>query len=271
MTIEIRQEQHGDVRLLALSGRLDTETAADLELALQDLQADGASHFVIDLADIGYVSSAGLRVLLALAKQLDGGRGSLKLCALNEAVRQVFDVAGFSRMFAIFPNRDAALGSATAAATSTPAAPAKPAKPAKPAAAAAPAPPPAPAPAPAPAQARAAAPPAPVSAVAPVPVPAAPAPVPPPKSASAAGDLARHAAGLLGAGEPSADAEPGSAELARTAAELLGGAAKSRSKSAGKARAAEPEPAPQPAPKAEPEAAQSGVLGKFRNLFGGKK
>jgi anti-anti-sigma factor len=112
MAIEIRQEEVGEVRVLALAGRLDTETSADLELALQDLQGAGASHFVIDLGDIGYVSSAGLRVLLALAKQLDGGRGSLKLCALNEAVGQVFDVAGFSRMFAIFPDRDAALGAA---------------------------------------------------------------------------------------------------------------------------------------------------------------
>jgi anti-anti-sigma factor len=116
MAIEIRQEELGEVRLLALSGRLDTETSADLELALQDLQAAGANHFLIDLADIGYVSSAGLRVLLALAKQLDGGRGSLKLCALNEAVGQVFDVAGFSRMFAIFPDRAAALGAAAPAA-----------------------------------------------------------------------------------------------------------------------------------------------------------
>lgn len=115
MALEIRQEEQGDVRILALSGRLDTETSADLELALQDLQAAGATRFVIDLADIGYVSSAGLRVLLALAKQLDGGRGSLRLCALNDAVQQVFDVAGFSKMFALFPTREAALGAPAAA------------------------------------------------------------------------------------------------------------------------------------------------------------
>src|SRR5262250_2918404 len=116
MAIVIRQEQQGDFHVLALAGRLDTETSADLELALQDLQATGANRFVIDLAEIGYVSSAGLRVLLALAKQLDGGRGVLRLCALNDAVKQVFDVAGFSRMFAIFPDRDAALGTAAPAA-----------------------------------------------------------------------------------------------------------------------------------------------------------
>jgi len=110
MAFAIEQEQQGDVRILALSGRLDTETAADLELALQDLQAAGATQFLIDLAAIGYVSSAGLRVLLALAKQLDGGRGSLRLCALNAAVMQVFDVAGFSKLFLIYPDRQSALG-----------------------------------------------------------------------------------------------------------------------------------------------------------------
>jgi len=106
----IRQEEVGPVRLLMLDGRLDTETAADFELALQDLRSAGARDFLIDLAGIGYVSSAGLRVLLSLAKQLDGGKGSVRLCGLSAAVREVFDVAGFSKLFAIFPNRNAALG-----------------------------------------------------------------------------------------------------------------------------------------------------------------
>ena len=64
MSIEIQQEQIGTVRLLALSGRLDTETAVDVELALQDLLAAGEREFLIDRSGIGYVSSAGLRVLL---------------------------------------------------------------------------------------------------------------------------------------------------------------------------------------------------------------
>ena len=110
MGLEIHQEEEGAVRVLALTGRLDTETAADLELTLQDLLGAGERHFLIELDRIGYVSSAGLRVLLGLAKQLDGGKGSLRLCGLSPAVRQVFDVAGFGKLFAIFPNRDAALG-----------------------------------------------------------------------------------------------------------------------------------------------------------------
>lgn len=114
MAIEITQELQGEVRILALAGRLDTETAADVELVLQDLLAAGERQFLIDLAGIGYVSSAGLRVLLALAKKLDGGKGTLRLCSLNASVRQVFDVAGFSKLFAIFTNRAAALGQAPA-------------------------------------------------------------------------------------------------------------------------------------------------------------
>lgn len=109
MAIEIQQEQEGAVRILGLAGRLDTETAVDVELTLQDLLAAGERHFLIDLSGIGYVSSAGLRVLLALAKQLDGGKGSLRLCGLNAAVNQVFEVAGFSKLFAIFRDRAAAL------------------------------------------------------------------------------------------------------------------------------------------------------------------
>lgn len=112
MAIQIAQELQDGVRILALSGRLDTETAADVELALQDLLAAGERRYLVDLAGIGYVSSAGLRVLLALAKKLDGGKGELKLCGLNASVRQVFDMTGFSKLFAIFPNRDAALGQA---------------------------------------------------------------------------------------------------------------------------------------------------------------
>lgn len=112
MALSIKEEAAGEVRVLSLSGRLDTDTSADLELAVQDLLDAGASSFVLDLAGVGYVSSAGLRVLLMLGKKVDGS-GSLRLAGLNPTVRQVFDVAGFTQLFAIFANRDAALSGNT--------------------------------------------------------------------------------------------------------------------------------------------------------------
>jgi anti-anti-sigma factor len=109
MGLEISQEQEGDLRILALRGRLDTDTAADLELIAQDLTTAGARDFLIDLSEVGYVSSAGLRVLLALAKQLDNNKGRMRLCGLNPAVAQVFEVAGFARLFTILKDRASAL------------------------------------------------------------------------------------------------------------------------------------------------------------------
>ncbi len=120
MALDIAQEQQGAARVLALRGRLDTDTAADMELALQDLLAAGEHDFLVDLSGVIYVSSAGLRVLLALAKRLDGGKGSLRLCGLNATVTQVFEVAGFSKLFVIFKDRATALAGMAKAAPAAP-------------------------------------------------------------------------------------------------------------------------------------------------------
>lgn len=121
MGLDIAQEQQDALRILALRGRLDTDTSADLELAVQDLLAAGARDFLIDLREVSYVSSAGLRVLLALAKQLEGSKGRLRLCALSPAVNQVFEVAGFSKLFAILKDRSAAIGTGAGKPTPPPA------------------------------------------------------------------------------------------------------------------------------------------------------
>lgn len=106
--MEIGQEQVGAVQVLTPVGRLDTDSASDFELAVQDLQAAGAKHFVVDFGKVNYVSSAGLRVLLALAKATESG-GSLRVCGLNAQVKQVFDVAGFTKLFQMYPERKGAL------------------------------------------------------------------------------------------------------------------------------------------------------------------
>jgi anti-anti-sigma factor len=106
--MDIRNDQVGAVSIVAPAGRLDTSSASDLELALSDLETAGCRHFLIDLGGISYVSSAGLRVLLMLAKRVDGS-GSLRVAGLNPQVKQVFDIAGFTKLFRIFPDRAAAL------------------------------------------------------------------------------------------------------------------------------------------------------------------
>lgn len=111
MSLEINTSDLGSVKLMLLNGRLDTETSADFELAAYDAHQAGTRAFVVDLSQISYVSSAGLRVLLALAKKLEGG-GELKLCGIKGVVKEVFEKSGFARLFSIYPDVQAATGSA---------------------------------------------------------------------------------------------------------------------------------------------------------------
>lgn len=104
--MEIVEESRNGIVAVAAKGRLDSTTSPDLEKHLLGLVDGGARRLVVDLKDIEYVSSAGLRVLLLLAKRLKVAPGDLVLCGLSPAVRQVFDLAGFVPLFRLEPSRE---------------------------------------------------------------------------------------------------------------------------------------------------------------------
>ena len=107
--MEIQEGRSGDVLVMAPRGRVDSTTSGDLEQRLLDLLGSGERRIVLDLAGIEYISSAGLRVLLVVAKRLKTAQGDLVLCALTPAVRQVFELAGFLSIFQLENSREAAL------------------------------------------------------------------------------------------------------------------------------------------------------------------
>ena len=80
---------------VALAGRLDTVTAPELEAALADSLA-GINQLVFDLSGLDYISSAGLRVLLATHKAVGSGGGEMIVRGANELVMEVFEVTGFT-------------------------------------------------------------------------------------------------------------------------------------------------------------------------------
>ena len=90
----IQKTQNGGDLMLALEGRLDTVTSPELE---KELKADlgSAESVTLDFGNLQYISSAGLRVLLS-AHKLMAGKGGLKVINVNDIVREVFDVTGFS-------------------------------------------------------------------------------------------------------------------------------------------------------------------------------
>jgi anti-anti-sigma factor len=108
--MEIGEDRPGGVLVLAPVGRVDTTTSAGLEERLLHGVAGGERRLVLDLARVEYISSAGLRVLLRLAKKMQLAEGHLVLCGLGDSVRQVFELAGFLPLFTIEADREGALG-----------------------------------------------------------------------------------------------------------------------------------------------------------------
>lgn len=90
----INKFQEGTALTLALEGRLDTNTAPELEQVLND-SLDDITALEIDFANLEYISSAGLRVLLTTHKTMTAKGGTLKVTNSNDVVREIFDVTGF--------------------------------------------------------------------------------------------------------------------------------------------------------------------------------
>ena len=91
MTIE--KKINGEALTLIVSGRLDTQTAPELEKELDSVLAD-IKELTFDFANLEYVSSAGLRVILKAQKAMNT-QGSMKLTGVNDSIMEVFDVTGF--------------------------------------------------------------------------------------------------------------------------------------------------------------------------------
>ncbi len=90
-------------------GRIDASRAPDLEKAMLSAIAEGGEEVVLDLGRVRYMSSAGLRVVLIVARELQARKGRFAVCGLNDEVKELFEVSGFSVIVGIEPNRDAAV------------------------------------------------------------------------------------------------------------------------------------------------------------------
>jgi anti-anti-sigma factor len=97
------------VLAVALKGRLDAATSKAVEERLLALIESGEVRVVVDLEQLQYISSVGLRVLMLAAKRLRTANGAIVVCALQPTVQQVFEIAGFTGIFRSFPSREAAV------------------------------------------------------------------------------------------------------------------------------------------------------------------
>lgn len=108
--MEFVTEKNGDALAIKVSGRMDAVTAPEFEQACQKQIDAGAKKVVADLSGLEYISSAGLRSILATAKKLKSVGGEIRFCGLSGMVQEVFSVSGFASMFKIHDTLSDALG-----------------------------------------------------------------------------------------------------------------------------------------------------------------
>jgi len=109
--LDIPEKSAGNVYVISLNGRLDANAANDVEKKLDSLFMSAKSQLVVNLKGLEYISSSGLRVLLAALKKMRKQQGDIRLACLQPYVKEVFDIAGFTQLFKMFDKEEEAIDS----------------------------------------------------------------------------------------------------------------------------------------------------------------
>ena len=107
--MEFTETTRDDYTVIVLRGRLDAHSALKFEQSAVKLLDQGKRKVVVDLGEVDYINSKGLRAFLVLGKKLNQTHGKLGLCGVRKAVRFVFEVAGCDSLFNFFPSPDEAI------------------------------------------------------------------------------------------------------------------------------------------------------------------
>ena len=98
----VKRKDVEDVSIIYLKGYLDAHTAPEFENALQDLVDEDRIRIIVNLAELSYISSAGLGVFMGFIEDIRQKQGDIKLAEPNEKVYRVFDLLGFPVLYEIF-------------------------------------------------------------------------------------------------------------------------------------------------------------------------
>jgi anti-sigma B factor antagonist len=109
--MEISTEERQNVSVMSVSGRVDSATAPDLENSLKKLVDSEKTNIVLDLKDVEYMSSAGLRAMVSTLKAVKRANGDLRLANPSPRVEEVLRLAGLTSIFSIHSSREEAVGS----------------------------------------------------------------------------------------------------------------------------------------------------------------
>ena len=107
--MNVKTERTGGILIAKTQGRIDSANALDFEDAMNSAMGSEDRTIVMDLGGLTYISSAGLRVILVIAKTLRKRKVELILCSLSKQTQEVFEMSGFDKIVPIEASREEAL------------------------------------------------------------------------------------------------------------------------------------------------------------------
>lgn len=109
--LDISVQSFKRVDLVTVSGRVDSSTSPDLEAALEERMAEGRYNLVVDLSEVSYLSSAGLRTLVSALRNCKKKGGDVRIASPSERVSEVMSLAGLDSLFTSYDDVTVAVGS----------------------------------------------------------------------------------------------------------------------------------------------------------------
>ena len=112
--MEIPAQREGGAVIAKASGRIDSSNSRDFHSSLEAAIAQDATAMVLDFENVSYISSAGMRVILLMAKSLQSRGARLVLCSMQDPIREVFKISGFDKVIPIHDSRSDAIAAVSA-------------------------------------------------------------------------------------------------------------------------------------------------------------
>jgi anti-sigma B factor antagonist len=109
--LDIEHKEKDGVTIVYFFGKMDTGTSPEAEKYVNRLLDDSDTNILMNFEELDFISSTGLRVILATGKKLTGSNGKLTICSPNITVNDVLNMSGFNRMFGVYETEKEALES----------------------------------------------------------------------------------------------------------------------------------------------------------------
>jgi len=103
--MEVNTEREGNALIVKVGGRVDGANAREFEEQLNAAIAGDNRNVIVDLEELSYISSAGLRAILLVTKSLKQRSAQFSICSLNPSVSEVFQISGFDKIITVHPSR----------------------------------------------------------------------------------------------------------------------------------------------------------------------